>query len=153
MKKLLFVIMVLLSINSYSKEFEVEIDRTKEPPVAKYVANDWIFLKHENDYSFYVNNGGFEKAHSDLIMIYTLVSFDKPRQVEGTSILIDKIYTFGLVDCNLALFSLIGEIYTDVNGVIHQNSLYEEGQYVVKMNSPDTARKEAYLAACVNKRI
>lgn len=153
MKKLLFVIMVLLSINSYSKEFEVEIDRTKEPPVAKYVANDWIFLKHENDYSFYVNNGGFEKAHTDLLMIYTLLIFDKPRQVKGTDIVIDKIYSFGLLDCNLALFSLIDEIYTDVNGVIHQNLMYEEGQYVVKMNSPDTARKEAYLAACVNKRI
>jgi hypothetical protein len=153
MKKLLIIIMALLSLNSYSKEFEVEIDRTKTPPVAKYVADDWIFLKHENDYSFYVNNGGFQKAHSDLTMIYTLVSFDKPRQVEGTSILIDKIYTFGLIDCNLALFSLIGEIYTDVDGAIHQNSLYEEGQFVVKMNSPDTARKEAYLAACVNKRI
>ena len=86
-------------------------------------------------------------------MIYTLLIFDKSRQVKGTDIVIDKIYSFGLLDCNLALFSLIDEIYTDVNGVIHQNSMYEEGQYVVKMNSPDTARKEAYLAACVNKRI
>jgi hypothetical protein len=48
---------------------------------------------------------------------------------------------------------LIGELYTDAGGVIHQNTLYEEGQYIVKMDSPDTARKEAYLSACVNKRI
>ncbi|MFM2016334.1 MAG: hypothetical protein RIQ51_1824 [Bacteroidota bacterium] len=153
MKKLFLIIMALMAFNSYSKEFEVEIDRTKTPPVAKYVHDDWVFLKHENDYSFYVNNGGFEKAHSDLIMVYTLLIFDKPRQVKGTDIMIDKIYSFGLLDCNLALFSLIGELYTDVGGVIHQNTLYEEGQYVVKMDSPDTARKEAYLSACVNKRI
>jgi hypothetical protein len=153
MKKLLLIVMALITFNSYSKEFEVEIDQTKTPPVAKYVPNDWVFLKHENDYSFYVNNGGFEKAHSNLLMIYTLLIFDKPREVKGTNILIEKIYTFGLLDCDSSLFSMIGELYTDSNGVIHQNSLYEEGEYVVKMNSPDTARKEAYLSACVNKRI
>lgn len=152
MKKLILVVMALLSFNSYSKDFEVEIDNTKTPPVVKYVPNDWVYLAHENDYSFYINNGGFQK-HSDLIVIYTLVTFDKPRQIQGTDITIDKIYSFGLLDCNNALFSLLGELYVDVNGVIHQNSLYEEGQYVVKMNSPDTARQQAYLSACVNKRI
>jgi hypothetical protein len=152
MKKLLLMAITLLSFNSYSKEFEVQIDNTKTPPVVKYVPNDWVFLKHENDYSFHINNGGFQ-TYSDLLVIYTLVSFDKPREVKGTDILIDKIYSFGLLDCNKALFSLVGEMYVDVNGVIHQNSLYEEGQYVVKMDSPDTARKEAYLSACVNTRI
>jgi hypothetical protein len=152
MKKLLLIIMATLSLNSYSKEFQVEIDITKTPPIVKYAPNDWVFLKHENDYSFYINNGGFE-TYSDLLLIYTLVSFDKPRDIKDTDIKIDKIYSFGLLDCNNALFSLVGEMYVDVNGIIHQNSLYDEGQYVVKMNSPDTARNEAYLSACVNKRI
>lgn len=145
--------MALMAFNSYSKEFEVEIDRTKTPPVVKYVPNDWIFLKHESDYSFYVNNGGFEKAHSNLLMIYTLLVFDKPRIIKDTDITIEKIYTFGLLDCDNSLFSMIGELYTDPGGVVHQNLLFEEGEYVVKMNSPGTARKEAYLSACVNKRI
>ena len=152
MKKLLLIVMAILSFNSYSREFEVEIDNTKTPPVVKYVPNDWVFLKHESDYSFYINNGGFQ-TYSDLLIIYTLVSFDKPREIEGTNITIDKIYSFGLLDCNKALFSLVGEMYVDSTGTIHQNTLYEEGQYVVKMDSPDTARKEAYLSACVNKRI
>lgn len=152
MKKILFIVMALLSLNSYCKEFEVEIDNTKTPPVVKYVPNDWVFLKHENDYSFYINNGGFQ-TYSDLTLIYTLVSFDKPREVKGTNILIDKIYSFGLLDCNNALFSLVGEMYVDTTGIIHQNSLYDEGEYVVKMNSPDTARQQAYLSACVDKRI
>lgn len=152
MKKLLLIVMALITLNCYSKEFEVQIDNTKTPPVVKYVPNDWVFLKHENDYSFYINNGGFQN-YEDLVIIYTLVSFDKPREVKGTGILIDKIYSFGLLDCNNTLFSLIGEMYTDVDGIIHQNSTYAEGEYVVKMNSPDTARQQAYLSACINKRI
>lgn len=153
MKKLLLIIVALISINSYSKEFEVEIDREKSPPVAKYVPEDWVPLKHENDYTLYINRGEFQKAYSDLLMIYTVLIFDAPREIKNTNIFIHKIYSFGLLDCNNTLFSLIGEMYVDKDNVIHQNSVYEEGQYLVQMKAPGTARYEAYMAACVNKQI
>jgi hypothetical protein len=145
--------MATLALNSYSKDFEIQIDNEKNPPVVKYVPSDWVKLKHENDYMFYLSNSTIQKTQSNLLMIYTLLIFDKPRAIKDTDITIEKIYSFGLLDCDSSLFSMIGELYTDPDGVVHQNLLFEEGEYVVKMNSPGTARHEAYLASCVDKRI
>lgn len=148
MKKLLLLIMAVISINASSKDFQVEIDIEKSPAVVKHVPENWLFLLKENDYTFSVNVGEFKKVHSNLLVIYSLVDFDEPRQIQGVDIRIDKIYSYGLIDCNRALFSLLGEIYTDENGVIHKNAVYEEGKYIVNLDAPGTARYEAYALAC-----
>lgn len=148
MKKLLLLIMAIISINASSKEFQVEIDMEKSPAVVKHVPENWVFLMKENDYTFSVNIGEFKKVHSNLLVIYSLVDFDEPRQIQGADIRIDKIYSYGLIDCGKGLFSLLGEIYTDANGVIHKNAVYEEGNYIVNLDAPGTARYEAYALAC-----
>jgi len=153
MKKFIFVVLSALCLTCFAKDFNIEVDNSNSTAIVKHKAEDWLFLKHEADYSFHVNVGGFKSVYSDLLLVHSLVSFDSPRKLQNMDIFVDKIYTYGLMDCNKGLFSLLSELYVDDKGVVKLNSLYEEGDYVVSLNAPGTARYEAYVYVCKSKDI
>lgn len=153
MKKFIFVVLSVLCMTCFAKDFGIEVDMSKPTAIVKHKAEDWIFLKHESDYSFHVNVDGFKSVHSDLLLVHSLVSFDAPRKLENADIFVDKIYSYGLIDCNKGLFSLLGELYVDDKGEVKLNSMYGEGDHVVALNAPGTARYEAYVYVCKTKGI
>ena len=149
MKKLLFVILTLVTLICIAKDFRYKFGETKEgQPTIAYDDKDWMFLKKENDYKFFANRGGYAKTSNDLVIFHSMVVFDKPRMPEGTDIPISKVFSYGLIDCESATFSLMNDIYVDKDHKVVFDTKYEPGEYLVNLNAPDTARYEAYISVC-----
>lgn len=136
---------------SLSAAFTLDIrDVNGTDMVIVYHPEDWKFLMHdkgsESGFNFYIDKGPFDK--SSAVIIHTLLIFDTPKVTENPPAVITKIYSYGILNCENAFFSLLGEFYVEDSGLIKYTKRFEEGQWTVDLDAPGTVRHAAYVTAC-----
>lgn len=149
MKKILLVLLTTISLTCFAADFSLNISKNDNgETVIVYDENDWMIAKHEGDYNLYVNKGGFPVRKDGVIRFHSLLIFDKEKQMRGTNLTVSKIYSYGFIDCKSAVFSLMGSIYVNVQDVAVFHEKHQEGEFLVDLNNPGTARYDAFLIAC-----
>lgn len=149
MKRLfLFVMAVLISLPSYSAEYRLPFVELQNGIIkVPFVQKEWILGSDRDDWSLYVEKGLTEE-HKPIYEFHAVTAYKKPYFSEGLRSLIDKIYTYGVLDCRNGNLHILFEWYADPNENLVHRSTHEFGSYTVEMLEPDTARNEIYNLIC-----
>ena len=155
MKYLLtFVIAVALSANSLAKQipfnFNIQrLDSGKEQ--IPYVASDWEFIGQSTNWELRVEKGAIG-TNNDKVEFHSVTIYKEAYLDGSVGSLIDKIYTYGVVDCDTKILHIFNEFYTDPNKTIVYYSTHAFGSYSIELSTPNSVRHNILKAVC-NKSI
>jgi len=152
MKRILFILLIMVSFTSFAFELNFGENEKGENTVI-YDSAEWDFIKKESNYNFYVNKGLYPTLKNGLKVFHSVVVFDEPLKLSGLDMKISKIYTFGYIHCARSIFVEAGEFYVNEKDDIVLHRKYEFGKEVINMNAPGTARHEALIAVCGKESI
>ena len=143
-----FIIAVLVSLPAYSTEYrlpfvELQNGVTKLP----FIEKEWILASDRDEWSLYGEKGMYDNNKA-IHEFHALTAYKKPYFSDGLKTLIDKIYTYGVLDCRQGYLYILFEWYVDPDETLIHRSGFEFGAYTVEMTTPDSARNEIYNQIC-----
>jgi hypothetical protein len=150
MKKFLILILCLFTITTaYADSFRLNIitDVEKDKYVI-YDADDWIFVKSQNNFDLYLNKGELEKSSEGSYLIHTMTLFKEGRKYEQMDTITTNIFSYGILECGSAKLYLLGNIFTDHTYKANWIQTFDHGAYVSDMTTEGTAREAIYLKVC-----
>lgn len=112
--------------------------------------NDWVFVADENKaYNFHVSKDSIGTKKNN-VFVHSRVEFfeGKEHKFDALQTPIKRIFSFGMVDCEYAIFYLVADFFVDVNNRIVHSQEHEPNEYQVELKTPNTARNKMYQAVC-----
>ena len=146
MKKLLTILLVILSTQIYAQKYELPI--TQDGKII-YNENEWQLAAQSNLFQLLVHKSSLS-ARQRLVPVYSVTEFHNPagQKYDMLQEPVFKIYTFGLLECHDALFSILNHWFVDKNNKIVYNEIKPAGSYVVDMRTNNTPRNDLYRLVC-----
>jgi len=146
MKTILATLLIILSTQLHAQEYELPI--TQDGKIL-HNENDWQPAAQSNLFQLSVlqNSLGVRQR---TVPVYSVTEFHNPagQKYEMFEEPVYKIYTFGLLDCRDALFSILNHWFVDKNNKIVYNETKPAGSYVVDMRANNTPRNDLYRLVC-----
>jgi hypothetical protein len=145
MKKLL-LLAIILSTQLNAQEYQLPI--TQDGKIM-HNENEWQPAAQSNLFQLSVHKSSLG-AKQRIIPIYSVTEFNNPtgQKYEMLQEPVYKIYTFGLLECHDALFSILNHWFVDSNNKIVYNEVKPAGSYVVDMRANNTPRNDLYRLVC-----
>ena len=84
--------------------------------------------------------------------VHSVTAYNKPFYYDTLNAVVEKVYTYGIMDCKKKVLVIGNELYVQPDEVIVFRSGYEYGSYVIDLNAPNSLRYEILNAVC-NKSI
>lgn len=149
MRRLLFFVMMLVALPSYSAEsyslpfVEIQNGPTKIP----FIENEWTLVVERADWLLYVEKGML-KEHKQMYEFHATTLFKKPYNSAAIKSDVSKIYTYGVLNCKEGNLHILYEWFVDPDETLVFKSSHEFGAYTVEMLTPSTARNDLYNQVC-----
>lgn len=140
-----FVIVALLTVSAFATDVRYELKMENNRVI--HDDSDWIFLKHEHSYAFFMNKN-FDVLNDDTTIIHSYVQFDHEYNYANFVEPTHRIYTMGLISCSRKSVMLLRQIYVKKNGEIQGIQPIQPNEYISELEMPDTARHQMYLRVC-----
>jgi hypothetical protein len=145
--KCLMVITVLLVTSlAAADNYKLEFDG---PTQIVHHSNDWRVVAQTSQYNLGVDVQSIGTGDS-VVAIYTLVDFTKSGgdKIDGIGSLVQRIYSYGIIECKNKLFNILNDWFVDSNGQIVYNQVHSVDAYLVDMSTPDTPRNLLLQSVC-----
>lgn len=140
----LVLALVFLFSSAASAEYKLSVDKEG---IVKYDPAEWTFAGAEADYKLYVLTEAVNSVEKYPI-VYTMLEFEKPRELIQSMPSIKRIFTAGIMECPNQIFNLMDDYYVDAKNQIVYVRLYEVDEFVAEVSKPGTARRAVYEKVC-----
>jgi len=142
MKKIIFAFLTILSVGSKAQEFQLSITENNQIIYNEAV---WQQAAQSNIFQLYVHKASLNIRQRQ-VPVYSVTEFNDPagQKYEMLEQPVYKIYTFGLLDCQTALFNIINHWFVDKDNKIVYNDVKSVGSYIVDMSANNTPRNDLY---------
>jgi hypothetical protein len=111
-----------------------------------YDDKEWEYLAKEGSYSLWLAKQTFGKE--DVHEIHTMVVFEDDGFPMNNVGVVKRIFTYGMMSCELSQFSLMAEFYSDKEHKILFASTHQLGEYVASLAEKNTARNAVWARVC-----
>lgn len=146
MKYLKYILFSLLVFSPALAKEDFSL-RFKNENEVIYTPSDWVKISEEGAFDFYVSKVTPKIDHTHH-RVFSLVEFAEPRKYQSLNSPVKRIFSFGIMDCENAVFYLLTDIYTDSNNNIIFVADYKSNPEVVEVSTPDTPRNKAFIKVC-----
>jgi hypothetical protein len=148
MKAILTALLLLVSVAAGAKEdFEFTfINGTHIENNEK----DWALVSEESKvYNLYTSHDAIGTGN-DQVQVHTKVEYlaKDGFRFDALSEPVKRIFSFGVVDCEQAIFYLLADFFVDSSDKILFRQDHEPGEYRVEMLTPNTARNSLFKLVC-----
>lgn len=142
MKKIIFAFLTILSVGSKAQEFQLSITENNQIIYNEAV---WQQAAQSNIFQLSVHKASLNIRQRQ-VPVYSVTEFNDPagQKYEMLEQPVYKIYTFGLLDCQTALFNIINHWFVDKDNKIVYNDVKSVGSYIVDMSANNTPRNDLY---------
>lgn len=106
---------------------------------------------YENDvYNFYIREGVYQIA-PEQYLVHTMVEYILVDGIEYAQLgySVKRIYNYGMLDCNLRVFNLFSDVFTDSDNIVVYSETYEMDEFKSELMTPNTARNAVYNKVCI----
>lgn len=149
--KQLFVALVLLVSASVFAENNFDIDVIKDKdgnPIVIYNQDDWKLITKTAHYDVYVPKELLKQKDKNILTFQGMTIFNKEQTYSYISGNVKKIYSYGILNCDIAKLYLMGDFFVDKKEVILFYQTHDWGTYITDMDVPNTSRNDVYNAVC-----
>lgn len=146
MNKIIFTLLTILSIEATAQEFPLSITENNQ---IIYNETDWQQAAQSNIFQLFVHKASLN-VRQRRVPVYSLTEFNNPdgQKYEMLEQPVYKIYTFGLLDCQTALFNITNHWFVDKDNKIVYNDTKSVGSYIVDMRANNTPRNDLFRLVC-----
>ena len=106
---------------------------------------------YQNDvYHFYIRNGVL-KVGPEQYLVHTMVEYIMPDGLEYAELgySVKRIYNYGMLDCDLRVFNLFSDVFTNEKNEVVYSESYEMDEFKSELMTPNTARNAVYKKVCI----
>lgn len=135
-----------MSAAANAQEFQLSFTENNE---IIYNEADWQQAAQSNIFQLFVHKTSLN-VHQRRVPVYSLTEFNDPagQKYEMLEQPVYKIYTFGLLDCQTALFYITNHWFVDKDNKIVYNDIKPIGAYIVDMRANNTPRNDLFRLVC-----
>lgn len=152
MKFMLALLFVTLSAFAEQKNFSLIILKQPDDTYkVTYNSTDWLFVADTPTYNVFVEKNALS-TNEDTVDFHSITYFKEPQRFDGLYEPVDKIYSYGIMDCNNSLLYIISELYVNVDQTVIFSDNFDPGSRMINMNDPGTIRYDILQPVC-NKLI
>lgn len=146
MRNVLLAAMFIFSTVASAEEFKLQFT---DPTQINHNSEDWVSAATTSKYELYVNKTSVESKEG-IVPIHTVVEFYPPNGVtlEQLSVLVKRIYSYGLMECKNGIFHLLNDWFVDKNNQVVYIQSHDFGAYEVDVRAKNTPRNDLYLLVC-----
>lgn len=109
--------------------------------------NDWEYLSDEENYHFYLTKTN-DYETDGFYKVYSLTLYKKEEIYQNLKAPVNRVITYGYMNCEQEAFYLMGQIFMDKNNEILYISERTFGEQIIELSSPNTPRNKAYVKVC-----
>ena len=109
--------------------------------------DEWVQISEEENFDFFLSKTP-ELLQSDIFKVHSMVEFREEEVYTQLKAPVKRIFSWGIMDCNRAIFHLMGDFYVDKNNEIIFASQSEFRVNQIELRTPNTARNKAYNKVC-----
>ena len=150
---LAFVMLVVFTfhVSANENDFRLNIQRKDNKDTIEYVETLWEYVGQVSTWKLSVEKGALG-TNRDKVEFHSVTIYDVPYMDSSIGSPIDKIYTYGVLNCEEKILVIFNEFYVDSQEVVVYQTTHEFGSYVVDLRTPNTIRNDILKAVC-NKSI
>lgn len=144
--KYIMVLFVLTLSTAFAEQPDFTVNITNDGYVVLDI-DDWDITSVEANYDFYIskNNKDLGKGYH---RVYSWTEFKEPEYYSYLQGSVQRMISYGFMNCNEGTFSLMGSLYVDQKNKILDSTGYEYGEYLVEVTTPNTSRNKAFIKVC-----
>ena len=153
MKKLLALLLVISSISfAKQKDFDLKFEHYNDRPSKLiYDYKDWQRVAHKDDYVVYVEKN-IVGTSEEILHFHALTIYNEPFYYDTLKDVVEKIYTYGVLNCKVKQLAIVNEFYVKVDESIIYTANYEYGSNILEMDEPNSIGFDILSSIC-NKTI
>lgn len=153
MKKLLALLLVISSLSfAKQKEYTLPIESIDDQTdKITFIADEWQYVTEASDFKLLVEKGAIG-SDQEYVQYHSVTVFNKPFFYDTLNDVVDKIYTYGIMNCKDKVLVIGNELYVRPDEIVIYRSGYEYGTYVINMDAAKSLRIQILNAVC-NKSI
>lgn len=152
MKKLLALLLVVSTLSfAEQKDYTLPIESIdNQTEKINFIPDDWEYVTEVDRFKILVEKGALG-LNEDHVNLYTVTIFNKLTFFSFLQEDIDKIYTYGVLNCNNKSLDIYYDLYVGQNQNIVYRSYYSYG-FNINLNEPNSIKIDILNTVC-NKSI
>lgn len=117
----------------------------------EYNSKDWQLAAQSNIYDLYVSKKSLNTKER-IVAMTSVTEFNDPEGYQFKDIpgVIQKIYTYGIVECPNGLLNLLNSWYVDKHNKIVYTQEHTINTYIVDLRQRNTPRNDLFQLVCPN---
>ena len=150
MKQLLIAVALFVSASVFAaNNFDIDVIRDKDGnAVIIYNHDDWKLITKTANYDVYVPKELLGDKGKNVHNFHGMTIFHKEQSYSYITGGVKKIYSYGILNCEMAKLYLMGDFFTSDKDVVIYYQTHDWGTYITDMDVPNTSRNDVYNAVC-----
>jgi hypothetical protein len=150
MKQLILAVVLLVSTSVFAESsFDIDVIQDKDGnAVIIYNQDDWKLITKTANYDVYVPRQLLKEKDKNILTFHGMTIFHKEQIYSYIKGGVKKIYSYGILNCDIAKLYLMGDFFTDNKEVVLFYQTHDWGTYITDMDVPNTSRNDVYNAVC-----
>lgn len=150
MKQLILAAVLFVSASVFAENnFDIDVIKDKDGnAVIIYNQDDWKLITKTANYDVYVPKELLREKEKNILTFQGMTIFHKEQTYSYITGGVKKIYSYGILNCNIAKLYLMGDFFVSNKEVVLFYQTHDWGTYITDMDVPNTSRNDVYNAVC-----
>lgn len=150
MKQLLIALALFVSASVFAENnFDIDVIKDKDGnAIIIYNQDDWQLITKTAHYDVYVPKELLREKDKNILTFQGMTIFHKEQNYSYIKGDVKKIYSYGILNCDIAKLYLMGDFFVSNKEVVLFYQTHDWGTYITDMDVPNTSRNDVYNAVC-----